>query len=98
MDFKFLAKTAKRKTIHGELNSFSCVNLTSMNCNLRFREEKIAAILRVPRVSETPSKRMHWVQCKGSKCLAVTDAGGKWHCLITGEDLAGHITKVHSSN
>jgi len=48
-----------------------------------------------PQMAKTPSERKHWVQCKNSRCLAVTDAGGKWRCFITGEDLTEHITKVH---
>ncbi len=70
------------------------VRVANMNCNLRFREERIAAILKVPRLSEMPSKRTFWVQCKGCRCLGVTDAGHDWHCFVTGEDLACHMTKV----
>jgi len=66
-----------------------------MNCNLPSRKEKIDALLSSPQMPETPSERKYWVQCKGYRCLAVTDASDKWRCFITGKDLSDHILKVY---
>ena len=53
-----------------------------MGCNVPFRKKKIDTYMSTPQPGE-----IHWIQCKGYRCLGVLDAHGKWKCFATGEEL-----------
>ena len=60
-----------------------------MDCPVTSRKEKIDEYISTPQAGE-----MHWIQCKGYRCLGVLDANGKWRCFATGEELKD-VVKVH---
>ncbi len=40
---------------------------------------------------ESQTEEVHWVRCKGFRCLAIPTKDGKWKCFATGEELSDVI-------
>jgi hypothetical protein len=67
----------------------SSVRFMAMKCPINFQKEKIGACMAVARAAGR-----RWIKCKGFICLATLDAGGKWLCFVSGQELK-NVVEVH---